>query len=85
MGMTDGVNVAARLQGLAETGGICISHTVFDHFKHKIEFGFIELGQQKVKNIEEPILFCPKKHILRIILNGKTNSMSNSRQQVSTL
>ena len=51
----DGVNIAARLEGLAEPGGIVISGTAFDHLKHKIEAGFRFLGRQQVKNVPEPV------------------------------
>lgn len=47
----DGVNIAARLQGLAEPGGILISATVFDQVKDKLTLGFDYLGPQAVKNI----------------------------------
>jgi adenylate cyclase len=51
----DGVNIAARLEGLAEPGGIVISGTAFDHTKNKAEAGFRFLGRQQVKNIPEPV------------------------------
>ncbi len=51
----DGVNIAARLEGLSEPGGICVSRNVFDQVKNKIEVGFEDLGDQQVKNIEEPV------------------------------
>jgi TolB-like protein/class 3 adenylate cyclase len=51
----DGVNVAARLEGLAEAGGICISGSVFEQIKHKLSHGFEDMGSQEVKNIAEPI------------------------------
>lgn len=51
----DGVNVAARLEGLAEAGGVCISGSVFEQIKHKLSLGFEDMGQQEVKNIAEPI------------------------------
>jgi adenylate cyclase len=51
----DGVNVAARLEGLAEPGGICVSRNVFDEVKTKVDVGFGDLGQQEVKNIPEPV------------------------------
>ncbi|MCZ6655050.1 MAG: adenylate/guanylate cyclase domain-containing protein [Planctomycetota bacterium] len=51
----DGVNVAARLEGLAEPGGICISGTVFDQVKGKLDLSFYDLGPQEVKNIAEPV------------------------------
>ncbi len=51
----DGVNVAARLEGLAEPAGICISGSVFEQIKHKLSLGFEDLGPQEVKNISEPV------------------------------
>ncbi len=51
----DGVNVAARLEGLAEPGGICISGTVFDQVKQKVNLGYEYVGEQEVKNIAEPV------------------------------
>ncbi len=52
----DGVNVAARLEALAETGGICISHSVRAAIGNKLPFGFHDIGKQTVKNITEPVL-----------------------------
>ena len=51
----DGVNVAARLQEIAEEGGICISGAAFDQVGSRADFGFEHLGGQKVKNIAEPV------------------------------
>jgi adenylate cyclase len=51
----DGVNIAARLEGLAKPGGICISRTAYDHVKNKLEFGYEYLGEHSVKNIAEPV------------------------------
>ena len=51
----DGVNIAARLEGLAEAGSICISRGVRDHIRHKVPYGFEDLGEQTVKNIAQPI------------------------------
>ncbi|TJV92589.1 MAG: guanylyl cyclase, partial [Mesorhizobium sp.] len=51
----DGVNIAARLQAIAEPGGICISGTAFDHAAHKVDVGFAGLGEQRLKNIADPI------------------------------
>ena len=51
----DGVNVAARLEALAEPGGIRISEAVFNNVKGKLDLGFADLGPQKVKNLAEPI------------------------------
>ncbi len=51
----DGVNIAARLESLAEGGGICISGTAFDQVGKKLPLGYEFLGEQTVKNIENPI------------------------------
>ena len=51
----DGVNVAARLEGLAEGGGICVSRGVRDHLRSRANFLFEDLGEQLVKNIAHPI------------------------------
>jgi adenylate cyclase len=51
----DGVNIAARLEALAEPGGICISKTAFDYIESKLPLGYQFLGQQTVKNIAKPI------------------------------
>ena len=51
----DGVNVAARLEGLAEPGGICISKTAFDQIESKLPYGYEFLGDQTVKNIARPV------------------------------
>ena len=50
-----GVNVAARIEGLAEAGGICISRNVYDHIKDKLQFGYEYLGEHEVKNIKDPV------------------------------
>ena len=51
----EGVNVAARLEGLAEAGGVLVSHTIHDHVHGKLPFGFEDLGERSLKNIERPI------------------------------
>ena len=51
----DGVNIAARLEDLAEEGGICISGTAYDHVRNKLPFKYETMGEQVVKNIKEPI------------------------------
>src|SRR5215469_11829016 len=60
----DGVNIAARLEGLAEPGGICISQTVLNHARGKIAFEVEDLGEQALKNIAQPI------HVYRLLLNS---------------
>ncbi len=64
----DGVNVAARLEALADPEGICVSSTVFDHVKGKVELDFEDLGEQRVKNIEQPV------QVYRITLDRGTDA-----------
>ena len=51
----DGVNVAARLEALAEPGGILVSGTAYDQVRNKVKAGFVDLGPQTLKNIAEPV------------------------------
>src|SRR5437870_1652521 len=51
----DGVNVAARLEGIAAPGGIAISHSVRDHVGNRLDLVFEDCGEQKLKNIEKPV------------------------------
>ncbi len=51
----DGVNIAARLQALAPAGGICLSQTVYDQVRSKLDLRFRALGAHRVKNIAEPV------------------------------
>ncbi len=51
----DGVNIAARMQGLADGGGLCISGTVYEHIKSKLTLRYEYLGKQRVKNISGPV------------------------------
>lgn len=50
-----GVNIAARIEGIADPGGICISRNTYDHVKDKLDLGFDYLGEHQVKNIEDPV------------------------------
>src|SRR5438067_241173 len=51
----DGVNIAARLEGLAAPGGICVSRVVRDQVRDKLDFSFEDMGEQQVKNIARPV------------------------------
>ncbi len=51
----DGVNIAARLEGIAEPGGICISSSAYDQVRGKVAVEFTDLGEQSLKNIERPV------------------------------
>ncbi len=51
----DGVNIAARIEALAKPGSVCISHTVYEHVKNKLDLDYRPLGSHRVKNIAEPV------------------------------
>src|SRR5438876_8981063 len=51
----DGVNVAARLEGLAEPGGVCVSRVVHDQIRDKLPYPFEDRGEQRVKNVARPV------------------------------
>jgi TolB-like protein/class 3 adenylate cyclase len=61
----DGVNVAARLEGLAEPGGICLSSTVHLQVRNKVDVGFQDLGEKDLKNIAYPV------HVFGVLLDGE--------------
>src|SRR5689334_4821027 len=63
----DGVNVAARLESLADAGGICISGSVHEQIRNKLGLSYKDLGEQRVKNIATPV------RVFRIIADA-TNS-----------
>ena len=79
----DGVNVAARLEGLAEPGGICVSGNVFEQVKNKVRRRFEDIGAQTVKNIAEPV------QVYRIVMDAHPPSPARVRaeapKRVSTL
>ena len=62
----DGVNVAARLEGLADPGGICVARNVYNQVKDKLDLTFDHLGEKEVKNIAEPIT------VYRVVLDHRT-------------
>ncbi len=68
----DGVNVAARLEALAEPGGICVSRAVVDHVKGKVASDFEDQGGQQVKNIPEPI------HTFRVLMEPEAAGESKA-------
>jgi class 3 adenylate cyclase len=61
----DGVNVAARLEGIADPGGICISSSVYDQIAGKLNLGFVDIGEKSLKNIARPI------HVYRFDRSGE--------------
>jgi class 3 adenylate cyclase len=73
----DGVNIAARLEGLADPGGICISRGIHDHVMKKLPFEFEDLGEQSVKNIAQPV------RVYRLLLDERA-SESRTNQAAPT-
>jgi len=70
----DGVNVAARLESLADPGGICISGTVYDHVSTKLALGYNDLGDQSVKNIAKPV------RVWRVLLDGTASAGATTQR-----
>src|SRR5712672_4876320 len=64
----DGVNVAGRLEALAEPGGICVSRVVRDQVRDKLDFAFEDRGEQQVKNIARPV------RTYRVLLAGASTA-----------
>src|SRR5207245_10879799 len=59
----DGVNIAARIEALADAGGVFVSNTVYDHVRDRLPFAFEDLGEQQVKNIARPV------RVYRVLIN----------------
>ena len=68
----DGVNVAARLEGLADPGGICISAIVRESVRNKLDIELSDLGEQPLKNIAEPV------HVYRVIMDGSAGTADDA-------
>jgi len=76
----DGVNIAARLEGLAEPGGICISKTAFDHIESKLPYGYDFIGEQTVKNIAKPVGAYRVQLDPRVTVSGKPEKSTMSKR-----
>jgi TolB-like protein/class 3 adenylate cyclase/Tfp pilus assembly protein PilF len=76
----DGVNIAARLEGLAEPGGICISKTAFDHIESKLPYGYDFIGDQTVKNIAKPVGAYRVLMDPRVTVSGKPEKQTVSKR-----
>jgi class 3 adenylate cyclase/Skp family chaperone for outer membrane proteins len=70
----DGVNVAARLESIAEPGGICVSSSIYDQISGKLDLGFVDIGDQSLKNIQRPI------HVYRVDRESRRASGSSATQ-----
>ena len=71
----DGVNIAARLESVAEPGGVCISSSAYDNVRGKISNEFIDLGEQNLKNIDHPI------RAYAVLRDGLSNSATRTARE----
>ena len=65
----DGINIAARVEALADAGGVFVTNTVHDHVRDRLPFAFKDLGERQVKNIARPV------RVFRITPNGDVPSL----------
>jgi adenylate cyclase len=79
----DGVNVASRLESVADPGGITVSQAVCEHVGNRLDLAFEDRGEQKLKNIEKPV------HVYSVILedanDGNMTSMKQDRPSIAVL
>src|SRR5580704_10832653 len=74
----DGVNIAARLEGIAQSGGICISRQALDQIEGKLQLAYREMGPQNLKNITRPI----EVFAIEVDGIGETPGQSNPSQEI---
>jgi adenylate cyclase len=74
----DGVNIAARLEALAEPGGICVSRVVRDQVRDKLPIAFDDRGEQRVKNIARPV------RVYRVLLNAEARAVASPSPEPAT-
>ncbi|MBT8369253.1 MAG: adenylate/guanylate cyclase domain-containing protein [Deltaproteobacteria bacterium] len=75
----DGINIAARMESLAESGGICISGTVYNHIENKMSVRCQYLGEQTVKNITKPV------RVYRVQLESETVASTTGEKEAAAL
>jgi TolB-like protein/class 3 adenylate cyclase len=75
----EGVNVASRLEKLAEAGGVCIGRNVYDQVKAKLDYAYCDLGEQRMRNIPEPV------HAYRVTPNKSGSDTSEKRLNKTAL
>jgi len=71
----EGVNVAARIEGIAEVGGICISASVHEQVRHRLDYPFEDLGEIEVKNVSDPV------HVIRILIGADAVTKPRRRRR----
>ena len=72
----DGINIAVRIQILADAGGICLSGIVYEQIKDKLELRYEYIGKQTVKNIAKPV------RVYRVLPEGETASLLRSWKRI---
>ena len=75
----DGVNIAARLEGLADIGGICVTRGVRDHMRDRVEAKFEDMGEHSVKNIARPV------SVFRVLFDAEYEPMLSAMASVDTI
>ncbi len=78
----DGVNIASRLSGLAQPGGLCVARTVYEQVANKLSVEFIDIGEQAVKNIPTPI------HVYALALGGddrRLHELASKKKRAPTI
>ena len=78
----DGVNIASRLEGIADPGGIAVSQTVRDHVGNRLNLAFEDCGEQSLKNIEKPI------HVYKVVMadaDFRSTSLKTERPSIAVL
>jgi class 3 adenylate cyclase len=82
----DGINIAARLEALAEPGGVLVSSTVYDHVRGKLPVTFEDMGERQVKNIEQPVriyqLHVPGASSEAVAALGRRPAMTDRRRWI---
>ncbi len=70
----DGVNIAARIEGIAEPGGICLSHAAYEQVRDKLKESFVDLGEHSLKNIARPV------RVYRLDLTSNAKTVADAAQ-----
>ena len=82
----DGINIAARLEALAQPGGVLVSNTVYDQVRGKLPFTFEDLGERQVKNIEQPVrtyqLHIPSESAKAVSTLAKRPALTDRRRWI---